>query len=149
MNKFIILALALNLAACGGDADEENSPGFSSISGKSVIETTSPNDTVSTAQSVSIGSAITGSVSTSDALDFYQFDTTKGQQIEINFDGGAGSDVDIYLFNSDYQLLRASHNDGSEESMSYDATYSGTLFLVVEHYEGNESTYQMFIAKSK
>ena len=148
MNKYIILALALSLVGCGGTDAEENSPGFTSISGKSVIETTEDNDTISTAQVVSIGSAITGSVSTSDVIDVYQFDTKKGQRVEVNFDGGTGSDGDIYLYNSDYNVLRISHEDGSEESMVYDASYTGTLYLVVKHYEGDDSTYQMSIASS-
>lgn len=146
MNKYIILALALTLAACGG-ADEENSLGYSSSSGKSISETTDQNDTISTAQAVSIGSSISGSIGATDIHDVYQFEVEKDQQIVINFDGHSGSDVDIYLFNSDRGLLRASHEEGSQESMSYDASYTGTLYLVVEHYEGPDSSYQMSIAQ--
>lgn len=147
MNKYIILALALTLVACGG-ADEEGSLGYSSSSGRSVMETTEQNDTISTAQAVSIGSSISGSIGATDIHDIYRFDVEKDQQIVINFDGHSGSDVDIYLFNSDRGLLRASHESGSQESVSYDATYTGTLYLVVEHYEGPDSSYQMSIAQS-
>lgn len=152
MKKLFVAVLALGLVACGGgsSSDKESSSQFGVPTSASILvtEISSSNDMFDDAQIVSLGTSVTGAVSENDEFDFYAFRAQENKSFLITLTGEAGKDIDITVFDSEYGFISESYEDYSEESVEYVATYTGTYYVRVEHYDGGSANYQLTLVSS-
>lgn len=148
MKKIILTSLALALGACGGSEDLSGQAAGSNSSGTSNInETTSNNDSTNNAQLVSLGSLIFGSAGSLDVSDYYKFTATEGQAIQINLTAGSNTDLDIQVLNEGGYNMYFSGNYDSTEAIAFTAEYTGTYYVYLYYYDGDESDYELVIAE--
>ena len=109
---------------------------------------TDAGDTMGQALTISSTASGTGYLDSDDYYDYYKFNVSSGATINISMTPPSGADFDIDLYdpsqyNVDWSWLGGSQTD----SISYDATQSGTWYLRVGQYTGS-GTYSMSVATS-
>lgn len=94
------------------------------------------------------GTSVTNTVSaTSDLDDVFSLNLLKGEKITVTLTGAAGSDFDLYLYNSSATTVKSSAGivaysekaATSSETFTYIAPADGTYYLDVYAYKGSGS----------
>ena len=131
-------------ATLGGDWTLENYVGYidsrliAPIYYKSTLLTESePNNTIATADQATLGSAITGQLSTSSDLDFYKVTATSAGTLSVVFDVPTSSSYTDYfqlgLYDSAGTLLSL-FSTGLDKTYSVGAPTTGTYYVSVSSY---------------
>lgn len=116
-------------------------------SSDSGTDTYEPNDSISTAYSISFGNTYNSLISSSTDLDYYKVTTTKAGTISVTL-GNLPADFDLYLKNSSGSIVARSEKAGtSSESITYSAKNTGTYYIEVFGYNGAYSTSQKYALK--
>lgn len=146
MKQLAVLPIALALAACGGGSDGDSSG--SPAGGYTVYESSSSNNTIGTAEAARVGTTIVGSVSASDEYDVFSINVRSGESIRIDLAAANSSDLDLHLVNSSVVELDSSIGDYSRETVSYTSNGNQTLYVVVEWFDGPQTTYDLTITSN-
>jgi hypothetical protein len=104
-----------------------------------------PNDSLSAAYGpISSGTVYNGYISSGTDTDWFKFNVNSTGTINLSLTNLPG-DYDIYLYNSAGSLVAFSENAGTtSESVSYNATSTGTYYVEVFGYNGAMSTTQAY-----
>lgn len=86
-----------------------------------------------------------GQVSSSDRYDYFRFNLTALSDLTMTLAGGTSGDADIYLYRDSNnngsidrgETLRASTNDGNQESFSINGLATGTYYALIKQYSGS------------
>jgi hypothetical protein len=111
---------------------------------------TDPGDTLDTASDLGLFSGdssitIQQTVGSSDFVDLYQFTVDQSNDLSITLDGLSG-DVDLYLYDSNGELLAGSATDGTVAESFSGTIESGTYFLEVYSYDGIDTNYDLTLS---
>ena len=118
----------LALAGCGSsDSDSD-------LNLIDVQETTELNDSYLEAQTVEMGSRISGHLGGNDQIDYYSVAVPAAGTLEIRLSGDSGTDFDLVLRDSTSSFLEGSGNDFSDESISYLFGSAQNVYLAVSSY---------------
>jgi len=83
------------------------------------------------------GRGRTGTLTASDAQDWYSFSIGDGQEVVITVSPDTGFNIDLFLIDRDQNQLAASTNAGSNpELITYTAEYTGYLYLKLSYVSG-------------
>ena len=104
-----------------------------------------PNDSVYTANSISSGDTVYGSLSEySDPDDYYSIFLSEGDILYVTLTG-TGDDFDLYLFSSSTNDVASSISGDSSENLRYTASSSGTYYVNPYAYSGS-GTYTLSVS---
>lgn len=108
-----------------------------------------PNDSLSAAYGpISSGAVYNGYISSGTDTDWFKFNVNSTGTISLSLTNLPG-DYDIYLYNSAGSMVAFSENAGTtSESVSYNATSTGTYYIEVVGYNGAMSTTQAYAMKA-
>ncbi len=83
------------------------------------------------------GRGRTGTLSSTDAQDWYFFSICEGQQVSITMTPQSGFNFDLYLVDNNQLEVMSSTNPGSDpEIITYTATYTGFLYIKLLYISG-------------
>ena len=98
---------------------------------------TENNNTLSTADAVSLGSETKGRLSTSGDVDYYKFTTTSSGTVAISFDSPVNSAYYNYFQLSLWDASGNLHSYklvGKDTTVSYEGLKAGTYYYKVDQY---------------
>ena len=129
------------LTACGGSSDSSND---SPLNSATLSESSLENDSIGSAQAMQSNATLSGHLDgESDYFDFYSLDVIQGNMITVQLTGGADTDLDITLRDSGNYQVAYSDDLYSTEYFDYTPTYSGKMYIGVEHLSGPASNYSL------
>ena len=100
---------------------------------------TEPNDSVYTADPISSGDIVYGTLSDySDRDDYYSIYLSQGDRLYTTL-SGTGDDFDLYIYSSSTNDVASSTSGDSSESLRYTAPSSGTYYVNPYAYSGSGS----------
>ena len=104
-----------------------------------------PNDSIYTADSISSGQTVTGTLNEyTDYDDYYEIYLNAGERITATLTG-TGSDFDLYLYNSENEIVDSEQSFDSSETLSYRAPSSGYYYVNPYAYSGS-GTYTLTVS---
>lgn len=133
MRIFLTLALISALTACGGSSGGAQNK--VEDSGQRISETTNPNNSIGSAQTISIGVTVEGTLTEGqDDTDYYRFDVASLRPVEVEL--SAAPDFDLALFSTDGTVSLSSIGFDGNERIS-DTLSGNTYFITVTRHEGS------------
>lgn len=122
---------------------------YSITTSNNITTSSDNNDTIATADSIEYDITYNKEIDTYADADYYSIEVPPASTITINLTNLTG-DIDLYLLNSDDTVISASENGSTDNELIIHTTAStttNTLYIKVNGYEYNTSTYDLSVTR--
>ncbi len=104
------------------------------------------NDTPEGAMAMKLGTTYKGSIGSTKDVDFFKFTLSSSSSVKIELNISTKADLDLYVVNSNEQILARSEGTSSKEQIKGTAA-AGTYYVLVKGYRGAQGTYRLKVSK--
>lgn len=110
------------------------------IPGSSCSSSYEPNESQTTAATVTSGSTISAAISSSTDIDYYKITTTSTSNITFALTGPTGVDYDLIIYNNSGTQIGSSTGSTASETVTLNNLVAGTYAIKIYGYNGANTT---------